>query len=665
MGRGGKKPRTYPKPPRDARTWLFLPKTEPVLVTPSQSPQCPLQNAAARILSREESQDGHCDITYTVEITHHPDYARRTREEIVLVDFSAILDYVSPRELERFENADFRRLTEAENAAFEAEIEDEARQRLARNYRPKPGQTSAAPVAAQRSGFRGRPPGSRGTRGRGRGRGRPPGRGGLTSHSTTHLSQDVEPVDDDAESPPIEPPPGFARPTNLEDEIENDTESTDVEPPPGFHRAGQFGDFESEASEEDELSAPPGPSHVHRAAREGKHVDGLGSALPASSSRVQTVTDDEDDEEEEDEVAQVGQGDEAHVAPDAIHSGEAEDTLAAGQLDEEEIAPLPGFQRVSSDKDEDYNEYSDNDESEHSPSPSLHSAEDEKERPSKSKETIMSKVTNNHAPGFHQITPVISSKEQKPNLKKWRQSTLFNFKNAVPGFLKFQFISNSALPSNSKTAESQSSSTDSDDSKEIAESADEDEEDDVIKAKDVPAEYVEYDEESSDSASKPFRKSQPKSLQQSEPLIRAREPSSPQALTDGIENTGHRHKRRRTETSSQASSRQRKSSPPTKVVPGKPVVEFGPLDKMDLDPVADNQEQEDVYVVEKVLSHKTDKKGRKWYLVKWQGYEETEDWLAEEDLAEASDVVTQYHADLKTRARKNISNGSGVKAKMR
>jgi hypothetical protein len=478
-------------------------------------------------------------------------------------------------------------------------------------------------------------------------------------------------LDGETETPPIEPFPGSARTTNLEEKIGNDTESVDIEPPPGFRRVSQNDNGETEMSEEDEVSAPPPElrrGNADRHERDDADYDGY---APARVSRVLVVTDDEDDEE--DEFAQVGQDDRPDVDLNVAQLEEDEqDALAAGQLEDEEgIAPPPGFHRVPHDDYGDYDEddNEDDDELEESPHPSSQrspkSAKDGKKRPTKNKEPRIEHLTNHYAPGFHQLTPAVPAKE-KPNLKKWRQTNLFNIKNAVPGFLKFQFISNSALPSTSKRAASNFSVSDSDEGdEEILESAEEDEEDEVIKAKDVPAEYVEYDE-SSDSVSSRPHQSQLKSSRQGRSHNDASNATKSQTQNAGAESNGHRHKRRRTESVSRPHSvHDRSSLRPTGVVPIETGDEASQLDGMDNDEAADNEEQEDVYVVEKVLSHQIDRKGKTWYLVKWEGYEETEDWLAEEDLAEASDVVSQYHADLKSRGRKQETNGTVSKRRGR
>lgn len=110
------------------------------------------------------------------------------------VDMSRILKYVSKRELERFENAEFKAEAEAEAAAQRAEAEELARRRLRKNARvPRMGRGSRMlsglgldPEAPMR---RGRP--------RGRGRGRWRGRGVRTELGSGlgMESEDAQPLE--------------------------------------------------------------------------------------------------------------------------------------------------------------------------------------------------------------------------------------------------------------------------------------------------------------------------------------------------------------------------------------------------------------------------------------------------------------------------------------
>ena len=63
----------------------------------------------------------------------------------------------------------------------------------------------------------------------------------------------------------------------------------------------------------------------------------------------------------------------------------------------------------------------------------------------------------------------------------------------------------------------------------------------------------------------------------------------------------------------------------------------------------DNENSEDdaeEYVVEAILDHSYDSAKQKYYLVKWQGFEDSSDWLPVEDLEDAADLVKAYEANL-------------------
>jgi len=66
---------------------------------------------------------------------------------------------------------------------------------------------------------------------------------------------------------------------------------------------------------------------------------------------------------------------------------------------------------------------------------------------------------------------------------------------------------------------------------------------------------------------------------------------------------------------------------------------------------SDSNEATDEYVVEAILDHAYDN-GKKYYLIKWEGYEDSSDWLTEEDLAGASEMVADYNARLAKKKRK-------------
>lgn len=96
-------------------------------------------------------------------------------------------------------------------------------------------------------------------------------------------------------------------------------------------------------------------------------------------------------------------------------------------------------------------------------------------------------------------------------------------------------------------------------------------------------------------------------------------------------------------------------------------VQNGTADRMHLDnkkvssvaETMDDQHDEDggdsedaeEYVVETILEHYRDA-GKKYYLVKWQGYEDSHDWLPEEDLEGAAELVAEYNAQVRKRKGK-------------
>lgn len=60
----------------------------------------------------------------------------------------------------------------------------------------------------------------------------------------------------------------------------------------------------------------------------------------------------------------------------------------------------------------------------------------------------------------------------------------------------------------------------------------------------------------------------------------------------------------------------------------------------DSSPAASEDAEE--YVISAILEHYYDDHGRKFYLVKWDGYEDSYDWLPEEDLQGAQELVGEY-----------------------
>lgn len=65
-------------------------------------------------------------------------------------------------------------------------------------------------------------------------------------------------------------------------------------------------------------------------------------------------------------------------------------------------------------------------------------------------------------------------------------------------------------------------------------------------------------------------------------------------------------------------------------------------DPSDAEGIADEEE----YVVEAILAHSYEN-GVRYFLVKWAGYEDTTDWLPEDDLAGAQEMVDEYNAKVK------------------
>jgi hypothetical protein len=63
----------------------------------------------------------------------------------------------------------------------------------------------------------------------------------------------------------------------------------------------------------------------------------------------------------------------------------------------------------------------------------------------------------------------------------------------------------------------------------------------------------------------------------------------------------------------------------------------------------DNAEE---YAVETILEHYYDNEGVKYYLVKWEGYEDSHDWLTEEDLQGAVELVAEYNQRIRRKKGK-------------
>ena len=57
------------------------------------------------------------------------------------------------------------------------------------------------------------------------------------------------------------------------------------------------------------------------------------------------------------------------------------------------------------------------------------------------------------------------------------------------------------------------------------------------------------------------------------------------------------------------------------------------------------------YVIEAILDHSCID-DTKYYLVKWQGYENSSDWVSAEDLAGAPEMVAEYEEKVRRRRRR-------------
>ena len=201
---------------------------------------------------------------------------------------SRILKYVSPRELERFENAEFSKEAEAEEAVRKAEMEERVAKRLERNAKvPAMGRGSrmlAGLAASDGESVRrlGRPPG----RGRGRRRGR--GQGafamGMLGHGVVGISDDAvieETQDAEVEDTLVDtlPDPEIAE-TSAESEPEEEEE-------------GEEGDEdEPETTSPIMRSAfvansalPVSPVHLYRGQPEVPDIDESDDASLSSAAR--------------------------------------------------------------------------------------------------------------------------------------------------------------------------------------------------------------------------------------------------------------------------------------------------------------------------------------------------------------------------------------------
>lgn len=129
--------------------------------------QCPIPNARTRILDRRQTEGDFNRNFYIVEIVPDDeiDDASDKAPQKVEVDSSRILEFVSPSELERFENDMFRVEAEAVAVAERVEEEDKIKKRMERNARAGKGIVVNQMSLGRGVATRGKP------RARGRGRG--------------------------------------------------------------------------------------------------------------------------------------------------------------------------------------------------------------------------------------------------------------------------------------------------------------------------------------------------------------------------------------------------------------------------------------------------------------------------------------------------------------
>ncbi|KAJ4987812.1 Chromo domain-containing protein 2 [Stagonosporopsis vannaccii] len=236
------------RPSRSVYDNLWHVRQAPVAVTPNAPNDCPIADARTRILERRQTEDGLGRNFYFVEMTYlggqeptstwvqssdGSDGPGKSGTEVERVHVSRILQYVSPRELERFENEQFRVEAEAQAVADRAAKEEQVRRRLQKNARAAGGGggrgrgrgSGIDPELRATGTGRGRPRGS--GRGRGRGRSSWRGRGGLASGAgrSNELSQD-EIVDSEPSQALAERPPA-----SRDDVAETSTESDDLPEP--------------------------------------------------------------------------------------------------------------------------------------------------------------------------------------------------------------------------------------------------------------------------------------------------------------------------------------------------------------------------------------------------------------------------------------------------
>lgn len=221
----------------------------PVAVTPHVPAACPIPDARTRILERRQTEDGSGRNFYFVEITYlggqeptstwvqSSDNSEMERggTEVERVSVGRILQYVSPRELERFENEQFRIEAEAQAVADREAAEEQVRRRMDKNARmARSGRGRGSKMLdglgidpeLQSTARVDRP-----TRGRGRGRARGRGRvgwqprGGLITGGTSHRELAKDEIEDS------EPSQGYIQkpPTSRDKTAETSVESENID----------------------------------------------------------------------------------------------------------------------------------------------------------------------------------------------------------------------------------------------------------------------------------------------------------------------------------------------------------------------------------------------------------------------------------------------------
>jgi hypothetical protein len=73
-----------------------------------------------------------------------------------------------------------------------------------------------------------------------------------------------------------------------------------------------------------------------------------------------------------------------------------------------------------------------------------------------------------------------------------------------------------------------------------------------------------------------------------------------------------------------------------------------------IQPGTTDDAEADEYVIEAIIDHYIDHATR-YYLVKWEGYEDSHDWLQEKDLADAQELLHEYNKKIREKERNDYS----------